>query len=116
MHITSKCLISSVIIAPQAEEGEQITVECDEVQLQECPGGKFYDFVLMSPDWGWNLNHTLVLCGDMSDEKPHLMSNSNKMAIHFRSSKINQFQGFSCNYKVHSSYEYGHNGEGDEII
>lgn len=94
----------------QAEEGEQITVECDKVELQECPG-KYYDFVLISPDWGWNLNQTLVLCGNMSDEKPSIMSNSDKMAVHFRSSKINQFKGFSCRYKVESNYDYGHNGE-----
>lgn len=85
----------------KAEENAKIQITCDSVTTQTCKDEKYFDFVLLSPGWGWKT--FVVLCGNYGSnlKNPYkITSTKNLAAVHFRSSSKNEYQGFSCKWKV----------------
>merc|ERR1719422_1475445 len=87
----------------KAKDNGRIQMSCSCVMTQSCDGG-YYDYILVSPDWTWEKYY--LLCGDYNKFTPFtLTSKSNYLSVYFRSSLVQHYRGFQCNYEVISDIE-----------
>ncbi len=68
----------------KSEPQTRIHLHCDDIQTQPC-NPKFYDFVLLSPDWDWK--SFKMVCGTTNVKLPiDLYSTKTEAAIYLRTS------------------------------